>query len=1128
MAETLKICGTSAAPPIPSDPSADVLQIYANTTKDGVKITWTFPAINSHAVSFYRLYRSATSEFDDATLHVSTAGDEYYDIVEDDQVGNTYYYWIQYVSVSGTVSSYFGPAIAIAGNWVSKVIEAISGEIKASDLAESLRSEIETIPSLRTQILDEKTGRLAAIEDIEFTLEQFDLNVEQVRNDVINEAQQSSNGLQQLATSIEGLDVSNGQIAAQVIQERLARVDAISAEASARELLAVETDNNAAAILNEASARSDAISSEAEARELLQTQTTTALSNTAALIEAEQTARTSALSAEAAARETLGAETIAGLAANTALIEAESTARTSAIDAEATAREQVAAQTNENKSAIETEVTARTTAISAEAQAREALSVRTEQAEADIVTNKTLAANDAGALATQINTVVANQVNTFRQDQAPTEEEGRKLDSIWIDTDDDNHLKQWDGSSWVSMRDGQIADAFAAIQSEQTARTTATSSLATDLTTIESSVTTVAGDLVQAKTDIETETQEKLDTLNTALGNDLISNLASAKSYADDEALAAKQAAVADAQAALDAAKTNLETKIETDIADFDSVTAQQIIDAASDLSIYIDEIDDTITVNPNGSINLPDGRTLQVNGGATIPGKQAVYNRAGRLEHANGDIVSGASDVLIKAENVRGTLLRLARATADITTLRDVTIDAKITDNNTTAVGFCMVDGKPATAHDNKFDCLWTDEALTNPRPNAQWLPLGSIADVVRGVEINTSSGGTVKIQDRMQAYDTGLEDVEDLADGLKAEYTLKIDADPNGTGDNIIGGFGLALSDTDSISAGFNVDKFWVGNVGDTYDSQTLPFFIQGGNTYINSAYIADATIGVAQIIDASISVAKIQDAAITTAKIKNGAIESAKIGQAQIKGANIDSLAVTGAHIDNATITSAKIGVGEIDTANIATAAITSAKIGNAAITSAKIDDAAITSAKIKEANIDTLRIAGNAITLNQYLTSNVIRNWFNGSGWNSDPVSFYFSLNDTGVGNSETVSVVLNWTVAWTAVKTSGVDPVIYLEPVLFEYRHRPWPLVASSTYSAWQYGEVGFMGFDKQVYRCGGTSHSATKISIPSYSLVQVRLRSDKFGVWDSPTEVDPNFEFLQVLNQVLTVSANYR
>ena len=869
MSESLKICGISAIAPLPGDPS-EALSVYANTSRDGVKVTWTFPAINSHSIAYYQVYRGVDDNAANAQLLVATAASEYYDIVEEEEVGNTYYYWVVHTSINGTVSTYNGPAIAIAGNWIAKIIDGISGEIKASDLAISLRSEIASIPSLRTDLLNETTGRLEAIEDIEFSLSNLGISIGETHNAIVSETEQRSSELEQYASQIEAISVSNGQNLAAILLEQSTRVTAISAEASARESLAV----------------------------------------------------------------------------------------------------------------------------------------RTSEAEAAIVTNKTLAANASGALSSRVDTVVANQINTFRQDEPPTEAEGRKLDSIWIDTNDGNHIQQWNGSSWVSMRDAQIAAAFAAINTEQTARTTSQSAFASELTTIESSVTTVAGDLVQAQTDIETDTQQKLDTLNTALGNDLISSLASAKSYTDDEALAAKQAAVADAnaalsaartdletdasgkanaaqqaaitdaenalaaaqseletyaetkandaklaaiadaQAALDAAKTNLETKIETDIADFDSVTAQQIIDAASDLSIYIDEIDDTITVNENGSINLPDGRTLQVNGGATISGKPSVYNRAGRLEHANGDIVSGESNVLIKAENVRGTLLRLAKATADITKLRDVTIDAKIIDNNSTAVGFCLVDGQPSTNLNNKFTCLWTDEALNNPRPNAQWLPLGSIAEIVRGIEINTANGGTVKIQDRMQAYDTGLEDVENLADGLKAEYTLKIDADPNGTGDNIIGGFGLALDENDRISAGFNVDKFWVGEIGDTYDSATLPFFIQGGNTYINSAYIADASIGVAQIIDLSVSVAKIQDLAVTTAKIDNLAIKEAKIANAAITRAKIEDLAVTGAKIDNATIKSANIGIGEIETANI--------------------DTAAITSAKIQDLSVDTLKIAGNAVT------------------------------------------------------------------------------------------------------------------------------------------------------------------
>ncbi len=63
----------------------------------------------------------------------------------------------------------------------------------------------------------------------------------------------------------------------------------------------------------------------------------------------------------------------------------------------------------------------------------------------------------------------------------------------------------------------------------------------------------------------------------------------------------------------------------------------------------------------------------------------------------------------------------------------------------------------------------------------------------------------------------------------------------------------------------------------------------------------------------------------------------------------------------------MTTAKIADGAISRAKIQTAAIGEAQIDNAVIISGKIRDAAITRAKIGHAEVDTLRIAGNSVTI-----------------------------------------------------------------------------------------------------------------------------------------------------------------
>ncbi|AKX52043.1 hypothetical protein AKN92_11580 [Thiopseudomonas alkaliphila] len=92
---------------------------------------------------------------------------------------------------------------------------------------------------------------------------------------------------------------------------------------------------------------------------------------------------------------------------------------------------------------------------------------------------------------------------------------------------------------------------------------------------------------------------------------------------------------------------------------------------------------------------------------------------------------------------------------------------------------------------------------------------------------------------------------------------------------------------------------------------------------------------------------------------------------VSPAVIQGGNIY---LNNAFIQNATITSAKIADAAITSAKVANAAITSVKIANATITSAKIANAAIGAANIADAAVQTLKIAGNAVSASAFVSGN----------------------------------------------------------------------------------------------------------------------------------------------------------
>lgn len=107
-----------------------------------------------------------------------------------------------------------------------------------------------------------------------------------------------------------------------------------------------------------------------------------------------------------------------------------------------------------------------------------------------------------------------------------------------------------------------------------------------------------------------------------------------------------------------------------------------------------------------------------------------------------------------------------------------------------------------------------------------------------------------------------------------IKALSTVSVDL--NG----VVAGYGLISELENGIvksAFGVNADTFYIGKPTDAvkpFVVSSIPTTIDGidfpAGTWINSAIIADATIGTAKITDAAITTAKIKDASITDAKI------------------------------------------------------------------------------------------------------------------------------------------------------------------------------------------------------------------------------------------------------------------
>lgn len=283
------VCGTGFGNfPKPGDPDSNVI-LKATPAFGGIDVEWTYPAINPHAVAHTILYRSTSPDVDSATRHAIVAGNFFYDKTTTATLIE-YYYWIEIVSVNGTVSERIGPAFATARPNIDQMIEMLSGQIDDGVLAQSLKTRIAQLDVLDGRLQEETVARIAGEEamseaygllqeDVEgvstkvdaFTVEFRDANsamasavnavhalAEGTQAGLLSEITARADGDKALATRIDAMAVEADDMRALIQSESSARVSADEAAAQQISTLAVFSDETAAALKTEAQLRTNA------------------------------------------------------------------------------------------------------------------------------------------------------------------------------------------------------------------------------------------------------------------------------------------------------------------------------------------------------------------------------------------------------------------------------------------------------------------------------------------------------------------------------------------------------------------------------------------------------------------------------------------------------------------------------------------------------------------------------------------------------------------------------------------------------------------------------------------------------------------------------------------------------
>ena len=256
----MTVCGTGSGNfPQPGDPDLNSQILSAQTVYGGIQVSWTYPGLLPEAVAHIRLYRGTTSVFANATLlQPAVTGSAYFDRADTLGTTTTYYYWIQIVSVNGTIGDTIGPASAVMSPNIADLAAKLVGYISDSELSAALKTKIDAVDGFNTLLNNESGSRLIAeglLANLIAVVQADLLNIDAlVLNEITTRITQDSALASQISAVIATV---NGNTAA-VLTESLARVTADTAFAGQLTLITADIGTNTADILTESTARATA------------------------------------------------------------------------------------------------------------------------------------------------------------------------------------------------------------------------------------------------------------------------------------------------------------------------------------------------------------------------------------------------------------------------------------------------------------------------------------------------------------------------------------------------------------------------------------------------------------------------------------------------------------------------------------------------------------------------------------------------------------------------------------------------------------------------------------------------------------------------------------------------------
>lgn len=240
--------------PKPGDPDNNVA-LSASSVIGGVRVTWTYPSVNPHAVAHTLLFRGSSPNFSNSTQVAVVSGNVHFDQFA--VLNETYlYYWIKIVSVNGTTGALIGPAGVYARNVGVMTAEALSQQISEGALATALNTKIGVITQTKTDLDKEIANRFSEDAALAAKMAAFDAGQTAAVAGVLSQTITLVDGVKAFAAKLDTVAALNKTNSAAIFNEEYARVTADNAIAyDISRVFAASASGNAAGVVNSDSAR---------------------------------------------------------------------------------------------------------------------------------------------------------------------------------------------------------------------------------------------------------------------------------------------------------------------------------------------------------------------------------------------------------------------------------------------------------------------------------------------------------------------------------------------------------------------------------------------------------------------------------------------------------------------------------------------------------------------------------------------------------------------------------------------------------------------------------------------------------------------------------------------------------